>query len=63
MANYGIKVETVLGKFYDVRQDETIKGLYEVRKKENPEEDIMWYFFQVIMPHTIVLEMIVLFGI
>lgn len=45
MANYGIKVETVLGKFYDVRQDETIKGLYEVRKKENPEEDIMWYFF------------------
>lgn len=45
MANLGIKVETVLGKFYDVQQDESIKGLYEVRKKENPDGDIMWYFF------------------
>ena len=45
MANLGIKVETVLSKFYFVQPDETIKGLYEVRQKENPEGDIMWYFF------------------
>lgn len=45
MANLGIKVETVLSKFYLVQPDETIKGLYEVREKENPEGDIMWYFF------------------
>lgn len=45
MADYGVNVKNVLGKFYDVRQDKIIKGLYEVRKKENPEEDIMWYFF------------------
>ena len=45
MANLGIKVETVLSKFYFVQPDETIKGLYEVREKENPEGDIMWYFF------------------
>lgn len=45
MANLGIKVETVLSKFYFVQPDETIKGLYEVREKGNPEGDIMWYFF------------------
>lgn len=45
MANLGIKVETVLSKFYDVRQDDSIKGLYEVRKKNNSNGDIMWYFF------------------
>ena len=28
MANYGIKVENVLSKFYSVKQDEAIKGLY-----------------------------------
>ena len=39
MANLGIKVETVLSKFYFVQPDETIKGLYEVREKENPEGD------------------------
>lgn len=45
MANYGIKVENVLSKFYSVKQDEAIKGLYEVREKEKPDGDIMWYFF------------------
>ena len=30
MANLGIKVETVISKFYDARQDDNIKGLYEV---------------------------------
>lgn len=45
MANLGIKVETVLCKFYDVQQDENIKGLYEVRKKGEPDSRIMWYFF------------------
>ena len=59
MANLGIKVETVLSKFYFVQPDETIKGLYEVRQKENPEGDIS---FQVIMLHFIVREMIVLFA-
>lgn len=45
MANLGIKVENVLSKFYDVQQDERIKGLYEVRAKENSDGDIKWYFF------------------
>lgn len=45
MANYGVKVETVLSKFYSVQQDKVVKGLYEVRKKDDPEGDIIWYFF------------------
>lgn len=45
MANLGIKVETVLKKFYDVRQDQNIRGLYEVREKENPDGALLWYFF------------------
>lgn len=45
MANLGIKVETILSKFYDVRQDDSIKGLYEVRDKERPDRGIIWYFF------------------
>lgn len=28
-----------------MKQDEAIKGLYEVREKEKPDGDIMWYFF------------------
>ncbi len=45
MANLGIKVETVISKFYDVRQDDNIKGLYEVRKKGDSDGEIIWYFF------------------
>lgn len=45
MANLGIKVETVICKFYDVRQDDNIKGLYEVRKKGDSDGEIIWYFF------------------
>lgn len=45
MANLGIKVETVISKFYDVRQDDNIKGLYEVRKKGDSNGDTIWYFF------------------
>lgn len=45
MANLGIKVETVLSKFYDVQQDENIKGLYAVRPILEPDGEIMWYFF------------------
>ena len=45
MANLGIKVETVMNRFYDVQQDANIKGLYEVREKGSPEGQIMWYFF------------------
>lgn len=45
MANLGIKVETVLRKFYDVQQDESIRGLYEVREKEKADGAVMWYFF------------------
>lgn len=45
MANLGIKVETIISKFYDVRQDDNIKGLYEVRKKGDSDGEIIWYFF------------------
>ena len=45
MANLGIKVETVISRFYDVRQDDNIKGLYEVRKKGDSDGEIIWYFF------------------
>ena len=45
MANLGIKVENVLAKFYDVQQDDEIKGLYEVRPILEPDGDVMWYFF------------------
>lgn len=45
MANLGIKVETVISKFYDARQDDNIKGLYEVRKKGDSDGEIIWYFF------------------
>lgn len=45
MANLGIKVETVISKFYDVKQDDNIKGLYEVRKKGDSDGEIIWYFF------------------
>lgn len=45
MANLGIKVETIISKFYDVRQDDNIKGLYEVRKKGDSDGEISWYFF------------------
>ncbi len=45
MANLGIKVETVLRRFYEVRQDEEIRGLYEVREKEEPDGEMLWYFF------------------
>ena len=45
MANLGIKVKTVLSKFYDVQQDENIKGLYAVRPILEPDGEIMWYFF------------------
>ncbi len=45
MANLGIKVETVLRRFYDVRQDKEIRGLYEVREKEEPDSEMLWYFF------------------
>lgn len=45
MANLGVKVETVLRRFYDIRQDEGIRGLYEVRKKEDSQGEILWYVF------------------
>lgn len=45
MANLGLKVADVISKFYDVREDENIRGMYEVRKKDEPNGDLLWYFF------------------
>lgn len=46
MANLNIRVENVLKKFYDIKSDTEIKGLYEVRPfSAGDEDDIMWYFF------------------
>ena len=44
MANLNIKVTDVLERFYDIKEDKKIKGLYEVRNKDNP-TDLLWYFF------------------
>jgi hypothetical protein len=35
-------VSDVLKEFYDVQADENIKGLYEIRKKNNPEGELLW---------------------
>lgn len=46
MANLNIKVENVLKRFYDIKSDSEIKGLYEVRHlNAGDEDDIMWYYF------------------
>lgn len=45
MANLGIKVENVLREFYDIQQDDKIKGLYAVRRLGDSSGDILWYFF------------------
>lgn len=46
MANIGVKVEHVLKKFYDVKADSEIEGLYEVRKiGDSNNEEFMWYYF------------------
>lgn len=46
MANLNIKVENVLNKFYDIKPDSEIKGLYEVRHLgADPKDDVRWYFF------------------
>lgn len=45
MANLGIKVENVLKKFYDIQQDNEIKGLYAVRMLGDSSGEILWYFF------------------
>lgn len=44
MANLNIKVTDVLSKFYNVTEDESIKGLYEIRDKEKPDA-LLWYVF------------------
>ena len=45
MANYNIKVEDILKKFYDIQTDKDIKGLYEVRKLGDTSGKLLWYFF------------------
>lgn len=45
MANLGIKVADVISKFYEVREDDEVRGLYEVRKKDKPDSELLWYFF------------------
>ena len=42
MANLNIKVEDVLKKFYDVKADSEIKGLYEVRNINDSEKEYLW---------------------
>ena len=44
MANLNIKVTDVLGRFYDLKEVESIKGLFEVRDKNAP-SDLLWYVF------------------
>ncbi len=45
MANKNIKVSAIISKFYDVKEDRDIRGLYAVRPFGKPESEIMWYFF------------------
>lgn len=45
MANLGIKVETVLEKFFEVNEDTAIKGLYELRPVNEPNSEILCYVF------------------
>ena len=45
MANLGIKVEDLLKKFFDVKEDGNIKGLYEIRKLNDPTSDLLYYVF------------------
>ncbi len=42
MANLNIRVSNVIGKFYDVKENTDIRGLYEVRDKN---DSVLWYFF------------------
>ena len=45
MANLGLKVADVIKKFYDVKEVNTIRGMYEVRELGDSTGDILWYFF------------------
>lgn len=45
MANLGVKVEKILKKFYDVQQDEEIRGLYAIRRMDEPDSELLWYVF------------------
>lgn len=46
MANYNVKVEDVLKKFYSIKSDSDIKGLFEVRNVGSADdEELIWYFF------------------
>lgn len=46
MANLNIKVEDVLKRFYKVKADSEVKGLYEVRNlSDEDNEEFRWYYF------------------
>lgn len=45
MANLGLKVADVIKKFYDVQETDSVRGMYEVRKKGDANGDLLWYFF------------------
>lgn len=45
MANLNLKVSSVIERFYDVKEDVDIKGLYEVRPLGNSTAEVLWYFF------------------
>lgn len=45
MANLGVKVTHFLEKFYNIKEDINIKGLYEIREKDEPNGDLLWYVF------------------
>lgn len=45
MANYKVSVTDVLSNFYNIKPDDEVRGLYEVRDSETPDGEILWYYF------------------
>lgn len=45
MANYNVSVNEIFENFYSVKPVRGIKGMFAVRKKDDENGNILWYFF------------------